>query len=697
MTSRLLFLALLVGVSATSEKANPITRVAQLLEGLSKKVVADGKGEEELFEKYKCWYKTVVGEKTATNAQAADRIEALTAYIDDVESGRIEFTSERGDLTTQLAALNAELEKNEDVRNKEHDDFLAAKDEMEKAIAALEKAVDVLGSATEGTETGTLLATKFDIRKVLDLSRSVLSNKDAKFLEKALDGETPDVDWKKLNRKATFKMKYKGRSFKIQEILADMLQTFQDNLADAETKESDTEAAYQKLRDAKMSEKEATEKAATDMAAETAARNLALQESNEERDLLTTQKENDEKFIEEAETAWAQKMSEWKERKRLRTEEVASISKAIGILTSDDARDLFKKSFDSQGYSFLQQNDAGCSPRHRQQKAVAVVRKVSSELKSLKLMSLASKISLASGGHFDAVIADLEDQVEVLKSDEKQDLADKERCEGNRQEQTKIAKEQSMEIDDDTAFIERKNEFIADCNNKIADANKEKDDLAKELAEAREQRALEKVAYEGNKAADESAVGLLEQTMAVLNKFYEDNGLAFAQTDKKPEVTAGAAPPPPPTTWSEPYGGAQGESNGIQGILGLIKEDVEKDIAVATQQEEDAIEEFNNLETDTNASTESLNAEIADLEGKVGEAEEAITQKTESRKNKKNILDGAITFLKDIAPQCDYISVNFEVRKKNRWAERDGLEKAKAILSGSGGSSFGFLQKGSGC
>merc|ERR1719352_245034 len=292
---------------------------------------------------------------------------ALTAYIDDVESGRVEFTSERGDLTSQLAALNADLEKSADIRAKENEDFLAAKDEMEKAIAALEKAVDVLGSATEGTETGTLLATKFDIRKVLDLSRSVLSDKDAKFLEKVLDGETPDVDWKKLNRKATFKMQYKGRSFKIQEILADMLQTFQDNLAEAETKESDTEAAFQKLKAAKESEKDATEQAAQDMGKETAARNLALAESNEERDLLTEQKTNDEGFISQTEADYATKLGEWKERKRLRTEEVASISKAIGILTSDDARDLFKKSFDSQGYSFLQQNDA-CSPKHRARK-----------------------------------------------------------------------------------------------------------------------------------------------------------------------------------------------------------------------------------------------------------------------------------------------------------------------------------------
>ena len=35
------------------------------------------------------------------------------------------------------------------MRDKEHEDFLAAKDEMEKAIAALEQAVEVLGTATE--------------------------------------------------------------------------------------------------------------------------------------------------------------------------------------------------------------------------------------------------------------------------------------------------------------------------------------------------------------------------------------------------------------------------------------------------------------------------------------------------------------------------------------------------------------------
>ena len=71
-----LVLALVGAEAAVSTKQNPITRVAELLEGLSKKIEVDGKAEEELFEKYQCWYKTVVSTKTISNAAAADRIEA---------------------------------------------------------------------------------------------------------------------------------------------------------------------------------------------------------------------------------------------------------------------------------------------------------------------------------------------------------------------------------------------------------------------------------------------------------------------------------------------------------------------------------------------------------------------------------------------------------------------------------------------
>merc|ERR1719482_1377515 len=137
-------------VSATM--VNPITRVVELLEGLAKKVVQDGKMEEDLYDTYVCWAQTVIKTKTATNAEAKSRIEELEAYIDDIKSGRIEFTSERADLEAAIKGLNEEMEAADDLRDKEKKDFEAAKAEMEKAIAALEEAVEVLKDGTAPNE-----------------------------------------------------------------------------------------------------------------------------------------------------------------------------------------------------------------------------------------------------------------------------------------------------------------------------------------------------------------------------------------------------------------------------------------------------------------------------------------------------------------------------------------------------------------
>merc|ERR1719379_2314091 len=232
---------------------------------------------------------------------------------------------------------------------------------MDKAIAALELAVDVLGSMASSKE-GVLSSLGSDVHRVVDLGKKALSEQDARFLEQALNGQVPNVDWKKLNRKATFKMKYKARSLKIQEILADMLQTFEDNLAEATKKEKDTKASFDTLMTSKNSQLSAAQDALSGGEGEGAARTLAADEAQEEVDALTEQVTNDEKYISQAEASYADKVAEWKERKRLRTEEIASISKAIEILASDDAKDLMSSSFKSQGGVFLQDQDRseGC-------------------------------------------------------------------------------------------------------------------------------------------------------------------------------------------------------------------------------------------------------------------------------------------------------------------------------------------------
>merc|ERR1719408_157425 len=347
---RSFLLVLLVGANAVT--INPVTRVAELMQGMIEK---NGKAEEDLYESYVCWYKTVTSSKKASNAAAADRIESLTAYIDDVKGGRVEFTSERKDLEAEIATLSDEIEAATAMRKKEHEDFLAAEDEMTKSIDALKKAVQVLGDATVEMKEGVLTSVGFDLRRVMQLGQSTLNQDDVRFLEQALDGEAAPQDWEKLNRKAVFKMKYKARSFKIQEILADMEQTFTDNLKDATKKEADDQATSDKLLEQKNSQLSAAQDALSAGDAEGGARGQSIDESQEEIDSLTAQVKADEGYIKQADESFATKKDEWKERKRLRTEEIASIEQAISILTSDEARDTMSSSFKSQGNMLLQE------------------------------------------------------------------------------------------------------------------------------------------------------------------------------------------------------------------------------------------------------------------------------------------------------------------------------------------------------
>merc|ERR1719183_2518414 len=159
-------------------------------------------------------------------------------------------------------------------------------------------------------------------------------------------------------------MKYKARSGKIQKILGDMLQTFKDNLADATAKEN-----YDKLMGTKKDELGTAEEALTDGNKEGSARGMAKDEAQQEVDDLKAQVEAYEGYIKDVTEAHSIKLEEWKERKKLRKLEVASINKAIAILNSDDARDTMNASFKSQGYLLLQQSEVS---KMRKQAAAAV-------------------------------------------------------------------------------------------------------------------------------------------------------------------------------------------------------------------------------------------------------------------------------------------------------------------------------------
>jgi len=695
-----------VGASTAAVEQNPFfggmkptTRVVELLKYLKDQCEADAKVDESLYEKFVCWGRQVIKQKTETNAVATQEINELTQYIADLDAGRIELTTERTDLEKEISGLSSDIETATAQRDKERTDFENAEAEMTQAIEALSKALQVLRAATADHTTGVLAevrvqagqranheAKELSIRqRAVELGDRFLGKGDALFLRRLLIGEVPVWDWKKLNRKATFKMSYKARSFEIQDVLAKLLETFGKNKEEATSKEKEAQEAFDMLMAEKNGQLDSAKEALAKMEKENGAKALSKADTQARIDLLTEQVANDEKYIKQVEGELAEKKVEWEARSKLRYGEIQAIGEAISILHNDDARDLFKKSFESQGYSFLQTGQ-----RDVERGAAAALRAAARQTKDRRLLALLQDFRAAASPfgklaeRFTLIIGKIDSILTMLQEEEAMDTAKKETCEKSRADNTREAIKLSRVIDEHTDTMSALTSDIERLEQQIEENKEAMGVLSTQMKDADEQRAAENKAFLADKADDTEAATTIQSAYDVLETFYREEGLMLVQSKARAPVVvaAGKAPPPPPTTWDSPYAGKTGESTGVLAILSMIKEDIERDISTSDAAEAKAVAAYTKLMADLNAEMQSRSEDNAEMErikaGKQGEH----TETKGARATTKTGLDAMLSTISGMEPSCNYFTVNFPVRVKNRQIETDGLLKAKAILTG---------------
>merc|ERR1719428_2454711 len=205
-------------------------------------------------------------------------------------------------------------------------------------------------------------------------------------------------------------------------ILKDMYDTFSMNLEKATEVEAVAYKNYESIigvkenemtelvadREKKDGEKANAEKIMADSAQELDDTKVTLEEDTELFDLLKA--------------ACTAKNAEWMERVRARTEELHGIEKALAILTGDEAKALFANT--TKPETFLQIDDE--SNNSPQAKAYKVLKKLATKSQSLRLAEMAATLRL--GGHFDAVIVEIEKMMATLKAEEKDDIEQRDWC-----------------------------------------------------------------------------------------------------------------------------------------------------------------------------------------------------------------------------------------------------------------------------
>merc|ERR1719229_1039027 len=143
----------------------------------------------------------------------------------------------------------------------------------------------------------------------------------------------------------TFKQSYAPQSGEIFGILRQMKETFESNLSDSQKEEMANQKAYEELKAAKEDEIAAGQAqidAKTQELASTDEKNAQAKEDIEDT------KNNlgaDEQFLMMLKEKCSTTDAEWEERQKTRQLEIEACSKALAILSSDDAHDLFTKTF----------------------------------------------------------------------------------------------------------------------------------------------------------------------------------------------------------------------------------------------------------------------------------------------------------------------------------------------------------------
>merc|ERR1719261_141903 len=143
-------------------------------------------------------------------------------------------------------------------------------------------------------------------------------------------------------------------------VLKQMKESFETSLKDSQADEADAAKAYDEMKAAKDAEI-ASGKDVIDSKSKQAAENVEML-AQAKIDLKDTSKQlaADETFLASAQDRCANMDQEFADRKKMRTEEIAAVGEALGILTSDEAHDQFNKSL-----NFIQKRSVQGTPVQR--------------------------------------------------------------------------------------------------------------------------------------------------------------------------------------------------------------------------------------------------------------------------------------------------------------------------------------------
>mmetsp|Transcript_26637 Transcript_26637/g.49021 ORF Transcript_26637/g.49021 Transcript_26637/m.49021 type:complete len:696 (+) Transcript_26637:40-2127(+) len=659
-----------VEVAATGSQAtalalaghgNPIRRVVKLISDMQSKVSAEGAKQEKSMDKFRCYCKKTVAslEKSIKAAEAS--IPQLEATIEEGKSAKAQLEGAVKKAKADAAAARAALASAAEIRKKEEAAFTGELNSLKPNIASLEKAIPAIEKGTASF----LQSKEASVLQRLSVTLDMQSG-DRDILTAFLSGSSSESD---------NNAEYAPGTGEILGILKQMKEGMEKQMAELIANEEASKSDFANLESAKKKELAALMKQTESQTARLG--NLAVELVDAEDSLEDTSEgyTEDQAFLGNLKVDCKTKEAEYEKYKETQAAELLALSETIEILNSDDAAALLQKALPPTANSFMQIQVSAKDVKHRAVEVLAAQRKGrragDPRIDFLELALRGGKIG------FEEIIKQIDQLMAVLNEEQKSDDARKAHCTKEIAKAEDEAKALSVTGNSLTKAIAEGKESMSSIATEITALSTGIKELDKAVVEATAQRKEENEDFKEALAEQGAAKDLLRMAKKRMAKFYSpETAASFMQVSAKSGNIQEAHQ-------------QKEDATGVMVMFDTLIKDIEMKITEMKHEETGAQESYENLLKDAQAKRALDAKAVMDKESAKGTVEEELLANTKSLKTNKAELAETDKYLASLHSECDFHLKYYDARKSARADELDGLDKAKAVLSG---GDYSFLQ-----
>merc|ERR1719388_291560 len=632
--------------------------------------------DKEVYEKLVCWCETGTKEKTKAIEEGEANIASLEASIE-------EYTAKLAELKELLGNTKDEKNKNWDALNKasamrmkENGEFHSTEKELMLAIASAKQALVVL------SEQHPEFA---QIRRVV---KTLESLPDKWVAESSLSGSQV-VTFKGFLQKAPKAtsfltipgmQSYAPQSGQIVGIIKQLKEEFEKDLKELQEGEAKAVDEFTTMKAAKEGEMDAGTKQIEQADADFA--EFSEKKAQAEEELADTEEQvaTDKTFLANLKKKCAAADKEFAARSKARLEEIKGVTDTIAFLDSDEAHAMFDKTVNTAFVQESKRKETSISfekvqEKMKRRKAVDSLMALAQRTQSPRIALLVTSARLDA---FTEVLAEIDKMIAELKTQQADEVKERDWCIAELNKNNLTLEEKYDEQANLMAKEEDLKSTIEQLTKAIAEKKAEISDMQTEMKRGSEDREAANADYQQT---------VMDQriTQEILQKASDRMKAVYALLQKRAAPhTQTSATDTDPGNGPARFGKYEQNAGGKK-VIAMIEEVIaesKKTEAEAIAGEQDSQQAYENYMKDSNKSIMEYTKAISNMESDLAKAKEELVRTKEDLAANSVELEDLHATEASLHKSCDYLLKNFEVRQAARLDEIDGLNEAKAILSG---------------